>query len=93
MNRPLWREDSNSSPRPTGDGSSASAAALEDASRGIPLLRFLGVRMVAPSAPDVDVSMEMDRTDDMLNLVGNPHGGGPTPGGLVALGRRRSRAR
>jgi uncharacterized protein (TIGR00369 family) len=46
-----------------------------DGSAGIPLLRFLGVRLVTPSAPDVAVSLEMDRSDDVLNLAGQPHGG------------------
>jgi uncharacterized protein (TIGR00369 family) len=67
---------------------------LGDSSAGIPLLRFLGVQLVPSTAPDVVVSMEMARTDDVLNLAGNPHGGASAAlidhaGGLavgVALG-------
>jgi uncharacterized protein (TIGR00369 family) len=51
------------------------AVSLEDGSAGIALMRFLGVRMVPPSGPDVALSMEMDRSDEILNLAGNPHGG------------------
>jgi uncharacterized protein (TIGR00369 family) len=46
----------------------------DEAGRAIPLLRFLGVRAVAPSAPDVAVSLEMERTPEVLNLADNPHG-------------------
>lgn len=41
----------------------------------IPLIRFLGVREVLPSSPDVALSVEMNRSDDILNLSGIPHGG------------------
>jgi uncharacterized protein (TIGR00369 family) len=68
---------------------------IDPGSYGIPLLDFLGVRRVEPSGPDVAVSMEMERTDDLLNLVGIPHGGAIATlidhaGGVavgVALGR------
>jgi uncharacterized protein (TIGR00369 family) len=51
------------------------ALQLGDSSAGIPLLRYLGVRMVPAAEPDVAVSMEMDRIPEVLNLAGNPHGG------------------
>jgi uncharacterized protein (TIGR00369 family) len=70
-------------------------ADIGEVGAAIPLLRYLGVRSVPPSAPDVDVTLEMDRTDEVLNLVGHPHGGAITAlidhaGGLavaVAAGR------
>jgi uncharacterized protein (TIGR00369 family) len=51
------------------------AVQLGDSSAGIPLMGYLGVRLVQAAAPDVAVSMEMDRTAEVLNLAGNPHGG------------------
>ena len=70
-------------------------ADIGEAAAAIPLLRYLGVRTVSPSEPEVVVSLEMDRTDEVLNLAGNPHGGAIVAlidhaGGLataVALGR------
>ena len=50
-------------------------ADIGEAAAAIPLLRFLGVRSVSPAEPDVVVSLEMDRTEEVLNLAGNPHGG------------------
>jgi uncharacterized protein (TIGR00369 family) len=51
------------------------AVQFGDSSAGIPLLQYLGVRIVPASDPDVAISMEMDRTAQVLNLAGNPHGG------------------
>lgn len=68
-------EDSNEDDETVRPLSLYEAAHRGEGSAGVPLLRFLGVRMVAPSAPDVAISMEMDRRDEILNPTGIPHGG------------------
>ena len=47
---------------------------MGDVAAAIPVLRFLGIRSVVPSAEDVTVTLEMDRTESVLNLADNPHG-------------------